>query len=97
MNRFQFDEGRAMYRKTYLKTLLVVFVPMISVAQNDGRIHLPPLVQHGQETRGIPVKSADEVDRERAQKGNELRQAEIRPDTDRLAQLSAELNDDLRR
>jgi hypothetical protein len=85
-----------MSRMTYLVALLVFFLLVVaSVGQNDGRIHLPPLVQHGQDTRNIPVKSADEMDRERAQKSNELRQAEIRRDADRLAQLSAELKDNL--
>ncbi len=75
-------------------SLLACFVAATpALAQNDGRIHLPPAVQQGPDTGTIPVKSADQVDRERSAKMQELRQEAIRRDTEKLFQLSVELKD----
>ena len=63
--------------------------------QNDGMIHLPPMVQQGPNTTNIPVRSQEEADKERAKRANEMLQIEIRRDTDKLAQLSAELKDSI--
>jgi hypothetical protein len=76
-----------------LALVIPVGMALFALAQNDGRIHLPPLVQQGQDTRNVPIKSSEQVDRERAQKAHELRQTEIRRDTEKLVQLSAELKD----
>ncbi len=56
-------------------------------------IHLPPSVRQGPTTSNIPVRTEEEVDRERAQKANELLQEEIKRDTAKLFQLSGELKD----
>ena len=61
--------------------------------QNDGRIHLPPAVQQGQDTRNVPVVSADEAEQEQLKKFREVRQEEIRRDTEKLYQLTTELRE----
>ena len=61
-------------------------------AQNDGRLHLPPLAEQSQ-GMGVPVKTPDQVEQERLMKTRQLRQEEIRRDTQKLYQLSGELKD----
>ena len=56
-------------------------------------IHLPPLVRQGPTTSNIPVRTEEQVDRERAQKANQLLQMEIKRDTEKLVTLSSELKD----
>jgi hypothetical protein len=56
-------------------------------------IHLPPSVRQGPTTSNIPVRTEEQVDRERAQKANELLQMEIKRDTEKLFTLSSELKD----
>jgi hypothetical protein len=41
----------------------------------------------------IPVRSSDDMQKEQMKKANELRQEEIRRDTERLYQLSTEVRD----
>jgi hypothetical protein len=64
----------------------------MAVAQNDGRLHLPPLAEQSQ-GMGVPVKTPDQVEQERLMKMHELRQEEIRRDMQKLYQLSGELKD----
>jgi hypothetical protein len=59
------------------------------------QIHLPPMVREGPSTSGIPVRTQEEADRERAKKANEMLQMEIKRDTDKLVQLSAELKESI--
>ena len=54
-------------------------------------IHLPPSVRQGPTTSNIPVRTEDQIDRDRAQKANELLQMEIKRDTEKLFALSGEL------
>jgi len=61
-------------------------------AQNDGRLHLPPLAEQSQ-GMGVPVKTPDQVEQERLMKTRQLRQEEIGRDTQKLYQLSGELKD----
>ena len=61
-------------------------------AQNDGRLHLPPLAEQSQDM-GVPAKTPDQVEQERLMKTRQLRQGEIRRDTQKLYQLSGELKD----
>jgi hypothetical protein len=56
-------------------------------------IHLPPSVRQGPTTSNIPVRTEEQIDRERAQKANELLQMEIKRDTEKLFTLSSELKD----
>ena len=56
-------------------------------------IHLPPSVRQGPTTSNIPVRTEEQIDRERAQKANAMLQDEIKRDTEKLFQLSTELKD----
>jgi hypothetical protein len=56
-------------------------------------VHLPPSVRQGPTTSNIPIRTEDQIDRERAQKANELLQMEIKRDTEKLFALSGELKD----
>jgi hypothetical protein len=58
-----------------------------------GQIHLPPMVQQGPNTSNIPVRTQEEAERERVKKALEMLQMEIRRDTEKLAQLTAELKE----
>jgi hypothetical protein len=61
--------------------------------QNDGTIHLPPTVSNSPSMGNIPVRSGDDMQKEQLKKANEMRQEEIRRDTEKLFQLSTELRD----
>ena len=61
--------------------------------QNDGRIHLPPAISQSQGTRPVPVRSGDEADQEQLKRFREIRQEEIRRDTEKLYQLTTELRE----
>jgi hypothetical protein len=65
----------------------------MAFAQNDGRLHLPPLAEQSQGMDSVPVKTAEQIQQERLMKMHELRQEEIRRDTQKLYQLSGELKD----
>jgi hypothetical protein len=79
--------------KRILRLILVLTCATAGLAFGQGEIHLPPLVQQGPSTSNVPVRSQEEADRERARKANEMLQMEIRRDTEKLAQLSAELKE----
>jgi hypothetical protein len=74
-------------------TLLLACVAAVAFGQSGGQIHLPPLVQQGPSTSNIPVRTQEEADRERAKKANEMLQVEIKRDTEKLVQLSADLKE----
>jgi hypothetical protein len=65
----------------------------MAFAQSDGRLHLPPLAEQSQGMDSVPVKTAEQIQQERLMKMHELRQEEIRRDTQKLYQLSGELKD----
>jgi hypothetical protein len=56
-------------------------------------IHLPPSISNSQTMGSPPVRSADEQQKEQLKRANELRQEEIKRDTEKLFQLSTELKD----
>ncbi len=72
--------------------LLVLCLTWGSLAFGQD-IHLPPSVRQGPTTGNIPVRTEEQVDRERAQKANELLQIEIKRDTEKLVALSSELKE----
>jgi hypothetical protein len=79
-----------------LAFMLFVFLGAVGLAfgqQNDGTIHLPPVVSNSPSMGNIPVRSGDDAQKEQMKKANELRQEEIRRDTEKLYQLSTELRD----
>jgi len=71
---------------------LCVFLAMARFAFGQ-QIHLPPSVSNSQTMGNVPVRSSDDMQREQMKKANELRQEEIRHDTEKLFQLSTELKD----
>ena len=51
------------------------------------------MVQQGPNTSSVPIRTQEEVERERVKKAYEMLQMEIRRDTEKLAQLTAELKE----
>ncbi len=79
-----------------LKTVLplcLCFIWATGGLASGQTIHLPPSVRQGPTTGNIPVRTEEDIDRERAQKANEMLQEEIKRDTDKLFQLSTELKE----
>ena len=79
-----------------LKTVLPLLVWLIWATgglASGQTIHLPPSVRQGPTTSNIPVRTEEEIDRERAQKANAMLQEEIKRDTEKLFQLSTELKE----
>ncbi|MGH9504167.1 MAG: hypothetical protein ACRD20_15055 [Terriglobales bacterium] len=56
-------------------------------------VHLPPSVRQGPTTSNVPVRTEEEVDRERVKKAYEVLQVEIKRDTEKLFQLTGELKE----
>jgi hypothetical protein len=73
-----------------LSFLLTVATAGLASGQS---IHLPPSVRQGPDTANVPVRTQEQADQERIRKANEFRQEEIKRDTEKLFQLSAELKD----
>src|SRR5260370_40235657 len=71
---------------------LLLALPTTGLASGQT-IHLPPSVRQGPDTGTVPVRTQEQADQERLKKSNELRQEEIKSDTDKLGQLSTELKD----
>ena len=79
-----------------LKTVLPLFICFIWATgglASGQTIHLPPSVRQGPTTGNIPVRTEEDLDRERAQKANAMLQVEIKRDTERLFQLSTDLKE----
>lgn len=72
--------------------LLVLCSTWCSLALGQD-IRLPPSIRQGPTTGNIPVRTQEQVDRENAQKANELLQDEIKRDTQKLFTLSGELKE----
>jgi hypothetical protein len=76
-------------------SLTLLFALVTASLSFGQQIHLPPMVQQGPSTSNVPVRSQEEADRERAKKANEMLQMEIKRDTEKLVQLSAELKESI--
>jgi hypothetical protein len=76
-------------------SLTLLFAWVTASLAFGQQIHLPPMVQQGPNTSNVPVRTQEEADRERAKKANEMLQMEIKRDTEKLVQLSAELNESI--
>ncbi|MGA7756009.1 MAG: hypothetical protein WCB05_24485 [Candidatus Sulfotelmatobacter sp.] len=61
------------------------------------QIHLPPSVSQSQGMGGVPVTVGTDAQKQQAIAANEQRQQEIRRDTDKMAELTQELKDDLQK
>ena len=73
--------------------LVVWFIWTTGALAYGQTIHLPPSVRQGPTTGNIPVRTEEDLDRERAQKANAMLQEEIKRDTDKLFQLSTDLKE----
>jgi len=84
------------WRFVMLKTVLPLFICFIWATgglASGQTIHLPPSVRQGPTTGNIPVRTEEDLDRERAQKANAMLQDEIKRDTEKLFQLSTDLKE----
>jgi len=83
-------------RKAVFSLTSVLFLCLATTgvlqAQSDGRIHLPPSISQGPGMQNVPVRSGDDIQREQARNASLQRLAEIKRDTDKMLQLSAELD-----
>lgn len=61
------------------------------------QIHLPPAVSQSQGMGNVPVTSGNEVQKQQAIAANLQRQAEMKRDSEKLLQLTQELNDYLQK
>ena len=72
-----------------LVATMLASVGMIAAQQ----IHLPPAVSQSQGMGNVPVRRNDEIQRKQAMAANLQRQADMKRDGEKLAQLTQELND----
>ncbi len=59
------------------------------------QIHLPPAVSQSQGMGSVPVTSGNDVQKQQAIAASQQRQIDIRRDTEKMAELTQELKDDL--
>ena len=76
----------------FISGLALVAVLVAGQASNP-QDRLPEPVRNGVGWDRVPVREGDPMSREQAQKMFEMRQAEIRRDTERMVQLSNELKE----
>lgn len=72
-----------------LVAIMLAAIGTVSAQQ----IHLPPAVSQSQGMGNVPVRSNDETQRKQAMAANLQRQADMKRDGEKLAQLTQELND----
>jgi hypothetical protein len=85
-----------MSRIRSLSVLSWVLLALAGIA-SPQQIHLPPAVSQSQSMSGVPVTSGDAVQRQQAMAANVQRQAEIRRDSEKMFELTQELNDYLQK
>jgi hypothetical protein len=74
------------------RTMLAAAVLLGTVTISSSQtIHLPPMISQGPGASSVPTVSQEEIDKKREVKWDQERQDQIRRDTARLAELSAEL------
>lgn len=80
-------------------SLLVALCAVLGAASlaSAQQIHLPPSVSQSQGMGGVPVTVGTDAQKQQAIAANEQRQQEIRRDTDKMAELTQELKDDLQK
>jgi ribosomal protein S7 len=69
--------------------MMLVVIGTVAAPQ----IHLPPAISQSQGMGNVPVRPNDETQRKQAMAANLQRQAEMKRDGEKLAQLTQELND----
>ncbi len=77
-----------------ISILMQVAIVLAAIgALSAQQIHLPPAVSQSQGMGNVPVTSNNETQRKQAMAANLQRQAEMKRDGEKLAQLTRELND----
>jgi biopolymer transport protein ExbD len=77
-----------------ISSLILVAVMLAAISTVSAQqIHLPPAVSQSQGMGNVPVRSNDDTQRKQAMAVNLQRQAEMKRDGEKLAQLTQELND----
>jgi hypothetical protein len=61
------------------------------------QIHLPPAVSQSQGMGDVPVTTGNDIQKQQAMAANLQRQAEMKRDSEKLLQLTQELNDYLQK
>ena len=61
------------------------------------QVHLPPEISQGPGMDRVPITAGDEIQRKQARAASLQRQAEVRRDSEKMAQLIADLNDYLQK
>jgi len=76
-------------------TLALVLLALLGAASlaSAQQIHLPPAVSQGPGMGNVPVTSGNETQKEQTRAANVQRQPEIKRDTEKMYQLTAELKD----
>lgn len=80
---------------TVLRSMMAIALLLGFSFGQGTHVNLPPEIQEAGPSRSVPFKTAEHIERERLQKMFELRQMEVRRDTEKMAKLSAELRDAL--
>jgi hypothetical protein len=80
---------------TFRATLgaLVILGAVSFGSAQDNRIHLPPLISQGPGGSSVPLVTQEQQEREQAVKYRLERQEQIKRDTTKMFQLTAELKD----
>lgn len=73
-------------------SILVCALLALTGAASAQQIHLPPAVSQGQGMGDVPITQGNEAQRQQALAANAQRQAEIRRDSEKMTELTQELN-----
>jgi len=77
--------------------ILVCTLLALAGAASAQQIHLPPAVAQGQGMGDVTVTQGNEAQRQQALAANVQRQVEIRRDSEKMAELTQELNNYLQK
>jgi hypothetical protein len=83
-----------MLKGSSLALILLTLLGAATLASTQ-QIHLPPAVSQGPGMGNVPVTSGNSVQQQQARAANQQRQLEIKRDTDKMFQLTAELKESL--
>jgi hypothetical protein len=84
-----------MLKITSLTFVTLVALLAASTLASPQQVHLPPSVSQGPGMGQVPITSGDSVQQRQAKAANEQRQVEIKRDTEKMYQLTAELKQSL--
>ncbi len=84
-----------MLKTTSLTLVLALMVLAAATLASSQQVHLPPAVSQGPGMGQVPVTSGDSVQQRQARAAAEQRQFEIKRDTEKMFQLTAELKESL--